>query len=86
MLAAETSIEGSGGYVAIERVTGTLQGRRGSFVVQHVGHMGRGQMSLTLTILPDSGTEQLEGLAGTMRILIEQGKHFYELDYTLTPQ
>lgn len=83
MLAAGTAIEGSAGYVAIERITGTLQGRSGSFVVQHVGHMGRGQMHLTLTVLPDSGTEQLQGLMGTMRIRIEQGQHFYELDYAL---
>jgi hypothetical protein len=83
MLAAGTAIEGSAGYVAIERITGTLQGRNGSFVVQHVGHMGRGQMHLTLSVLPDSGTEQLQGLTGTMRIRIEQGQHFYELDYAL---
>jgi hypothetical protein len=83
MLAAGTAIEGSAGYVAIERITGTLLGRNGSFVVQHMGHMGRGQVHLTLSVLPDSGTEQLQGLTGTMRIRIEQGQHFYELDYAL---
>jgi len=83
MLAANNAIEGSGGYVAIERITGTLQGRSGSFVLQHVGHMGRGQMQLTITVLPDSGTEQLQGLTGTLRIRIEQGQHYYELDYDL---
>jgi hypothetical protein len=86
MLAANTPIEGSAGYVAIERIAGTLQGRSGSFVVQHLGHMGRGQMQLTLTVLPDSGTEQLQGLSGAMRIRIEQGQHFYELDYTFAEQ
>ncbi len=83
MLAAQTAVEGSAGYVAIERFTGTLHGRSGSFILQHIGQMGRGQMQLTVTVLPDSGTEQLQGLTGTLRIIIEGGKHYYELDYSL---
>lgn len=83
MLAAQTTVEGSAGYVAIEHFTGTLHGRSGSFVLQHIGQMGRGQMQLTVTVLPDSGTEQLQGLTGTLRIIIENGKHYYELDYSL---
>jgi hypothetical protein len=83
MLSAHTSVEGSAGYVAIERLTGTLRGRRGSFVLQHVGTMGRGQMQLNVTVLPDSGTEQLTGLTGTMKIIIEGGKHYYEFEYSI---
>ena len=83
MLSANTAVEGSGSYVAFERITGTLQGRSGSFVLQHEGHMGRGQMRLTITVLPDSATEQLQGLTGTFHIRIEQGQHFYDFEYAL---
>ena len=83
MLTGGTPIKNSAGYVAIERVTGTLKGRKGSFILQHTGIMNRGAPSLTITIVPDSGTEQLEGLRGTMTIKIEGGKHAYELNYTL---
>ena len=83
MLTGGTSIKNSGAYVAIERVTGTLKGRRGSFTLQHAGVMNRGAPSLVITVVPDSGTEQLEGLKGTMTINIEAGKHLYQLDYTL---
>jgi len=83
MLTGGTPIKNSAGYVAIERVTGTLKGRKGSFILQHTGTMNRGAPSLTITIVPDSGTEQLEGLRGTMTIKIEGGKHAYELNYTL---
>jgi hypothetical protein len=83
MLTGATAIKNSVGYVAIERVTGSLKGRKGSFVLQHTGIMNRGAPSLVITIVPDSGTEQLDGIRGTMAIKIEGGKHSYELNYTL---
>src|SRR5689334_2265491 len=83
MLTGGTPIKNSAGYVAIERVTGTLKGKRGAFLLQHNGIMTRGQPSLVITIVPDSGTDQLDGLRGTMSIRIEGGKHFYDLNYTL---
>src|SRR5688572_14942981 len=74
----------SAGYVAIERFEGTLEGRAGGFVLQHLGSMARGAMSLDIRIVPDSGTAGLEGIAGTMRIDIAPGgAHTYVLDYTL---
>jgi len=83
MLTGGTTIRNSAAYVAIERVTGTLKGRKGSFTLQHTGLMNRGSPSLLISVVPDSATEQLEGLKGTMTINIEAGKHFYQLDYTL---
>jgi orotate phosphoribosyltransferase len=83
MLTAGTGVTGSGGYVAIERVTGALGGRIGSFTLQHSGTMTRGAPQLTITVVPDSGTEQLEGLTGSMKIDIAAGKHSYAFDYTL---
>lgn len=83
MLSAMTEVKGSAGYVAIERVSGTLQGRTGTFVLQHTGTMTRGTPELGITVVPDSGTGQLVGLTGTMTIKIEEGKHFYEFDYAL---
>ncbi|HEX6731633.1 MAG TPA: DUF3224 domain-containing protein [Pyrinomonadaceae bacterium] len=83
MLTAMTNVEGSAGYVAIERLTGTLKGRKGSFVLQHNGTMNRSAQQLNITVVPDSGTEELTGLAGVMKIKIEGGKHFYEFEYTL---
>ncbi len=83
MLAAMTAVSGSAGYVAMERVTGTLDGRRGTFVLQHSGTMDRGTQQLSLTVVPDSGTDQLAGLAGTMTITIAGGVHSYALDYTI---
>lgn len=83
MLAAHTAVEGSAGYVAMERVDGTLHGRRGTFVLQHSGTMDRGAPSLALSVVPDSGTGELAGLSGTMRIDREGGKHAYSFDYTL---
>jgi hypothetical protein len=84
MLTAMTAVKGSAGYVALERVTGTLGGRKGAFALQHSGIMTRGTPSLSITVVPDSGTEQLAGLAGKMAILIAaDGKHSYEFDYTL---
>jgi hypothetical protein len=83
MLAAMTDVKGSAGYVAMERVTGSLHGRRGSFVLQHSGTMHRGAQSLLITVVPDSGTEELAGLSGTMRIIIADGKHSYDFEYDL---
>lgn len=83
MLSARTPVADSAGYVAIERVTGTLGGRRGSFVLQHNGSMKRGVSSLTVHVVPDSGTDELTGIAGEMTINIAGGDHFYEFDYTL---
>jgi len=84
MLTAGTSVKDSGAYVAVERVTGTLQGRRGTFILQHSGTMTRGAPQLTITVVPDSGTEQLARIAGSMKIIIDKdGKHFYDLEYTL---
>ncbi len=83
MLTAVTGIKGSTGYVAIERVSGTLHGRSGSFVFQHSGTMTRGTQQLSITVVPDSGTDQLIGLAGKMAIKIADGKHSYDFEYTL---
>lgn len=83
MLTAGTEVQGSAGYVAIERVTGSLRGLSGSFILQHNGLMTRGAPQLTIIVIPDSGTEQLKGLAGTVTITIDDGKHFYDLAYTL---
>ncbi len=85
MLAAMSSVQGSAGYVAMERVTGTLHGRRGSFVLQHSGTMTRGTPHLSVTVVPDSGTDELTGLSGTMEIIIEGKQHSYDFDYTITP-
>lgn len=83
MLSAGTPEGGSAGYVAIERVTGTLQGRAGSFVLMHFGLMDRGAPSLRVTVVPDSGTDELTGLRGELTIRIEQGQHEYGFEYTL---
>lgn len=85
MLSALTAVKGSAGYVAIERVTGTLQGRSGSFVLQHLGTMTRGAPTLTVLVVPDSGTDGLAGIAGSLSINITDGQHFYTFDYTLPP-
>ena len=77
------AVKDSGTYVAIERVRGTLQGRKGSFAVWHSGTMTRGEQALTITVIPDSGTGELAGITGTMTIDIRDGKHFYGLDYSL---
>ena len=83
MLTAGTSVKGSAGYVAIERVTGALHGRSGAFTLQHSGTMTRGTPKLKIIVVPDSGTDQLAGLSGRLTIKIEQGKHFYAFEYTL---
>ncbi len=81
MLALMTPVQGSGAYVAIERIEGTLDGRRGSFFVQHNGIMDRGEPSLDVTVIPDSGTGELTGLHGRIGIDISNGKHYYTFDY-----
>jgi hypothetical protein len=82
MIGAQTEIKGSAGYVAIERVTGALQGRQGSFVLQHSGTMNRNVPELSVTVVPDSGTGELIGISGRMKIIIApDGKHSYEFDY-----
>lgn len=83
MLSAITPVQGSAGYVALERVSGTLEGRAGAFVLQHSGTMTRGAPQLTISVVPDSGTDGLVGLAGQMSIAIADGTHSYELEYTL---
>jgi hypothetical protein len=83
MLAFMTEVKGSAGYVALERVTAKLNGREGSFVLQHDGTMTRGIPSLTVKVVPDSGTGELAGITGTLEIKIEGGQHFYEFEYSL---
>ena len=83
MLASGTGVEGSGAYVALELVTGTLAGRRGTFVLQHNGTMEKNVPTLSVRVVPDSGTDQLAGLAGAMTIIIEGGKHSYDFEYSL---
>ena len=83
MIGAMSEVKGSAGYVAIERVVGTLAGRAGTFVMQHNGVMDRGAMSLSLTVVPDSGTDALLGLRGSMAIEVVEGQHHYRFDFTL---
>jgi autotransporter translocation and assembly factor TamB len=83
MLTASTDVKGSAGYVAVERFNGTLSGRQGTFALQHSGTMTRGAPQLSVTVVPDSGTGQLVGLAGRMSIDIADGKHSYDFEYTL---
>jgi hypothetical protein len=83
MLTAGTAVKGSAGYVALEKVSGTLNGREGTFVLQHSGTMTRGTPQLTITVVPDSGTSQLAGLTGNFTIKIAEGKHSYDFEYTL---
>jgi hypothetical protein len=83
MLAVGTAVDGSAGYVAMERVTGAVHGRHGSFALQHTGTMNRGAPQLSVTIVPDSGTEALSGIAGKLDIAITNGVHSYRLEYSL---
>jgi hypothetical protein len=83
MLTGGTTVKGSGVYVAVERVEGTLQGRKGTFLLHHTGVMTRGTPELSITVVPDSGTGQLTGISGKLNIQIDQGKHSYDLEYTL---
>ena len=84
MLAMRSPVEGSAGYVAIERITGTLHGHTGSFALQHDGIMDRGKPSLSVVVIPDSGTDALKGLRGRLDIEIRDGAHFYRLEYSQT--
>ena len=84
MLTAGTAVKGSGAYVAIEKVTGSLRGRAGTFVLQHSGTMNQNVPQLVITVVPDSGTGQLTGISGKMNILIAaDGKHTYDFEYSL---
>ena len=83
MLATFTEVKGSAGYVAMERVTGTLLGKKGSFVLMHTGVMNRGASQLTVQVVPDSGTDELVGLIGQMGIQVTDGKHVYTFDFSL---
>ena len=85
MLTASTAVKGSAAYVAIEKVSGTLKGRTGTFILQHSGTMNRNKPELSIVVVPDSGTGELEGLTGKMKINVAaDGKHSYEFEYTLT--
>ena len=86
MLTAGTDVKGSAGYVAVERVTGTLNGKSGSFVLQHSGTLTRGAAVQNISVVPDSGTGQLAGITGKFVVIIAEGKHAYEFDYTLPAQ
>lgn len=83
MLGYMAATEGSGAYVAIERIVGTLEDRSGSFVMQHAGTMDRGERTLSVSVVPDSATGELVGLRGTLQIDIVDGRHDYRFDYTL---
>lgn len=83
MIALQGLVEGSAGYVALERVTGTLRGRVGSFALMHTGVMDRGTPSLAIRVVPDTGTDELTGISGHMNIVIVNGDHTYEFAYTL---
>jgi hypothetical protein len=84
MLTAATELKASGAYVAVERVSGTLNGRQGTFLLHHRGVMMRGTPDLSISVVPDSGTGELTGLTGTMAILIAPGgKHSYDFQYAL---
>ena len=82
MLGANTAVKNSAAYVALERVSGTLNGRKGTFILQHSGTMTRGALQQIITVVPDSGTGQLEGISGSMKIDVVQGKHSYDFEYT----
>lgn len=83
MIGARSEVKGSAGYVAIERVNGSLNGRAGSFVLQHSGTMTRGKGDLSVSVVPDSGTGELKSLSGRMTIEIIEGKHLYSFEYDL---
>jgi hypothetical protein len=83
MLSGMGTVKGSGAYVAIERVTGALDGRTGTFILQHNGTMQNGVYHLNVVVVPDSGTAQLTGLQGSMEIIIKEGKHSYDFTYIL---
>lgn len=76
-------VKGSGGYVAMERITGTLKGKKGSFILQHFGTMQGGNFDLNISVVPDSGSGELSGISGKMKIIIDGAKHSYEFEYSL---
>jgi hypothetical protein len=86
MLSATSDVKGSAGYVAIDHVTGELDGRQGSFVLQHWGALNRGAQTLSIMVVPDSGTDELTGLSGTLSIHIIDGKHFYDFIYSISQE
>lgn len=83
MLSARTNVNGSAGYVAIELVSGTLDGRKGTFVLQHSSTLTKGEQKQSITVVPDSGTDELLGLSGSMTITIKDKQHFYEFEYSM---
>jgi Protein of unknown function (DUF3224) len=83
MLGARTAVPNSAGYVALERIRGSLEGREGTFALLHTGLMDRGALSLSVVVIADSATGQLAGLRGHMQIRVVEGKHHYELEYEL---
>jgi hypothetical protein len=85
MLTAGTTIKNSAGYVAVERVVGTLHGRKGTFTLQHNATMTRGVGTLNIIVVPDSGSGELSGISGTMTIEIADGKHYYGFEYSISP-
>lgn len=86
MLAVMTAVKGSAGYVALEQVTATLEGRKGSFFLQHSGLMNKGTPTLSVSVVPDSATGELAGLQGTMTIDVSGGQHRYTFSYQLSPR
>lgn len=83
MLAVRTPVANSAGYVAVERIDATLDGKKGTFVVMHTATMNKGERALTIAVVPDSGTGELAGIAGSMGIEIVEKRHYYTLEYTL---
>lgn len=83
MLSAHTAVKHSAGYVAFEQVTGTLLGKRGSFILQHMGMMNKGSAGQSILVVPDSGTEELTGIRGKMTVRVDGGKHYYDFEYSL---
>jgi hypothetical protein len=81
MVSAMTPVKGSAGYVAVEQVIGILSGKKGSFALQHSGSMNKGKDFLIIEIIPDSGTDELKGITGKMKIHIEEGQHYYDFEY-----
>ena len=83
LTAGSPTVKNSAGYVAVEHVTGTLKGKKGTFALQHIGVMTRGEGKLTITVVPDSGTGELTGLTGSMTIDLSNGGHAYTFDYAI---
>ena len=86
MLSVMTAVDGSMAYVALEKVSGTLAGKQGSFLLQHASQMVRGQPFQSIRVVPDSATGDLLGLDGEMRIDVRDGEHFYVFEYSFSEQ